>query len=174
MTTKKKFIIEDNVLTQEWNWDKNNELGLNPNALTFFSGKKAWWKCKLNHEWESTIYHKAVRQQGCPYCANRRVLIGFNDLATTHSELLKEWSYKLNHDILPTQITCGSDKKVWWECELKHTFLMKITDKRKHGCPYCSNRKVLIGFNDLATTHPNLVREWNYYKNKDVLPTQIR
>ena len=29
MTTEKKFIIEDNDLMQEWNWDKNNELGLN-------------------------------------------------------------------------------------------------------------------------------------------------
>ena len=63
----KKFIVEDNDLMQEWNWNKNNKLGFNPDTLTFSSAKKVWWKCKLNHEWESTIYHKAIRKQGCPY-----------------------------------------------------------------------------------------------------------
>ena len=58
MTTEKKFIIEDNDLMQEWNWDKNNELGLNPNALTFGSNKKAWWKCKENHDWFVSIDKK--------------------------------------------------------------------------------------------------------------------
>ena len=35
-------------------------------------------------------------------------------------------------------------------------------DKRAHrgyGCPYCSGHQVLTGFNDLATTHPEIARE---------------
>ena len=34
------------------------------------------------------------------------------------------------------------------------------------GCPYCSGRKCLKGYNDLATNYPELVKEWNYSKNK--------
>jgi hypothetical protein len=34
------------------------------------------------------------------------------------------------------------------------------------GCPYCSNHKVLVGFNDLASQRPDLLKEWDYIKNK--------
>ena len=33
------------------------------------------------------------------------------------------------------------------------------------GCPYCSNRKVLKGFNDFESKHPDLALEWNYDLN---------
>lgn len=26
-------------------------------------------------------------------------------------------------------------------------------------CPYCENKKVLAGYNDLKTTHPNIAKE---------------
>ena len=29
--------------------------------------------------------------------------------------------------------------------------------RHKRGCPYCKNKKVLIGFNDIATTNPLLM-----------------
>lgn len=46
MIIEKKFITDDKDLMNEWCWDKNNELGLTPNTLTFGSHKKAWWKCE--------------------------------------------------------------------------------------------------------------------------------
>lgn len=36
-------------------------------------------------------------------CADRAVLVGYNDLATTDRKLLLEWDYELNK-ILPTQV----------------------------------------------------------------------
>ena len=33
------------------------------------------------------------------------------------------------------------------------------------GCPYCAGQKVLEGYNDLATTNPELLEEWDYQKN---------
>ena len=67
MTTEKRIIIEDNDLMKEWNWDKNNELGLNPNALTFGSNKKAWWKCEKGHEWQASVSHRSNGER-CPKC----------------------------------------------------------------------------------------------------------
>ena len=43
---KEKQYVSDNArLMAEWDWEKNNELGLSPQTLTLGSGKKAWWKC---------------------------------------------------------------------------------------------------------------------------------
>ena len=37
---EKKFVIDNPTLMAEWNWEKNNELGLAPNSLTCGSDKK--------------------------------------------------------------------------------------------------------------------------------------
>ena len=34
MEKEKKFLIDNPTLMAEWNWEKNNELGLNPQILT--------------------------------------------------------------------------------------------------------------------------------------------
>ena len=57
--------------------------GWDPSQVTAGTGKKFKWKCFLGHIWETTPAHR-LRGQGCPYCGNRKVLIGFNDLKTTH------------------------------------------------------------------------------------------
>lgn len=42
-----------------------------------------------------------------------------------------------------------------------------------NGCPACSGNVVLRGFNDLATTYPNIAQEWDYDINRDLFPTEI-
>ena len=37
----------------------------------------------------------------------------------------------------------------------------------KTACPFCSHKKLLSGYNDLATTYPQIAAEWDYEKNKD-------
>ena len=163
MEKVKKYIIDNKELMKEWDWEKNNDL--NPSQLTYGSEKKAWWICSLNHSYESSIVNK-VKSKGCPYCNNKRVLSGYNDLATTNPEILKEWDYDKNI-IKPNEISSGSGLSAWWRCSKNHSFSTAIYNKVKGiGCPYCSNRKVLKGFNDLATTNPELLREWDYDKNK--------
>ena len=87
-------------------------------------------------------------------------------------ELIVQWDFEKN-TILPTEVTTGSHKKVWWKCKLGHSWEARI-DSRINGasCPYCAGRKVWPGFNDLATTHPKLVRTWDWEKNT-ILPTEI-
>ena len=38
-TEDKKYIIEYDNLMKEWNWDRNNELGLLPEKITYGSTK---------------------------------------------------------------------------------------------------------------------------------------
>ncbi len=41
------------------------------------------------------------------------------------------------------------------------------------GCPYCSNHKVLPGFNDLATIDPVVASQWHPTGNGSLTPQQV-
>lgn len=112
---KKKIALESSSvaiknpeLLAEWNTTKNGLL--TPYDVTPGSGKKVWWKCSLGHEWQATIGSR-VNGNGCPYCSNQRVLIGFNDLATTNPELLTTLSLMELH--------IGKIERVLWKRFLK-------------------------------------------------------
>ena len=48
---------------------------------------------------------------GCPYCTNRKVLQGFNDLATVQPLIGGQWHESLNGALTPEMVTAGSHKK---------------------------------------------------------------
>ena len=138
---EKKYIIDNPNLMAEWDWEKNNELGLDPRSLTLCNEKKAWWKCYKGHEWQARIGHRS-NGANCPYCSNMKVLIGYNDLVTHKPYLAKEWNYEKNGDLKPENFTIGSSKKVWWKCSNDHEWEATIAHRSNgRGCPYCSGRK---------------------------------
>ncbi len=89
--------------------------------------------------------------------------------------IIDEWDEQKNTSLgfYIDKIAYRSNKEVHWKCNKGHKWPLS-PDKRINGskCPYCSGRKVLPGDNDLATTHPDLVLDWDYEKN-DILPTQV-
>jgi hypothetical protein len=90
-------------------------------------------------------------------------------------ELAAQWHPTMNGDLKPSDVTSGSNKKVWWKCEKvnKHIWLAKINHRSDGGgCPFCSNQKVSID-NCLATTHPELAKEWHPTENGDLTPNDI-
>ena len=90
---QKNYIKDNKILISEWDWEKNDELGIYPDILTCGSHKKVWWKCADGHSWASIISNRARLNRGCPYCAGQKPIIGKNDLKTTHPEIAKEWNY---------------------------------------------------------------------------------
>ena len=180
-------------LIREWDFEKNTEFL--PSEVAPQSDKFVWWICDKGHSWKTQIKHRTKRETGCPVCANKVVLAGYNDLATTHPSLIEEWDYEKNVDISPTQVTFGSDKIVWWKCEKGHSWQVRIGEKVKgNQCPYCSKkkyiketlvggvliperevsgRKVIEGHNDLVTLYPSLMKEWDFEKNSDISPNKI-
>jgi uncharacterized Zn-finger protein len=126
--------------------------GWDPTTVTFGSGKTMEWKCVFGHEWRAQINSRTNQNAGCPYCSNKRVIPGFNDLATTHPEIAAQ-----AHGWDPKTIVAGSQSKFKWKCALGHTWLAVVASRTSGCCcPYCTNKKVLAGFNDLATTNPDL------------------
>lgn len=156
-------------LAKEWFVEKNNYIL--PSQI--IGGKQiVWWKCNLGHEWQASIDSRK-QGRGCPICAGKQVLKGYNDLASTNPDLSKQWNFVKNTDLSPTEITSHSNKSVWWICECGHEWQAVISSRtRGNGCPYCSNQKVLAGYNDLVSKYPDIASEWNFDKNSPLLPTE--
>ena len=113
------LLKNNEKLMTEYNFDKNSNLNLD--TLTLGSDKKIWWICKNKHEWEASVGSRYRTGCGCPYCSNKKVLEGYNDLTTTNPSIAKEWNFKRNA-LLPTEIQSGSNKKVWWICPNGHEY----------------------------------------------------
>ena len=159
------------ALAREWDYEKNGDL--KPSDVLPGSHKEVWWKCDKGHSWKRIVKDRN-NGNGCPYCSNQKVLAGYNDLATMYPDLAEEWDYKKNGALLPSQVLPGAEKKVWWICKQGHSWDAWIFNRKKGvGCPYCCNKKLLVGFNDLATVNPALAREWDYEKNGDLKPSDV-
>lgn len=152
-------------------WDNN----LNEKSFAELTDRDSgWWICD-NHE---ERYFKSVSSQkknfGCKYCIGNSVLQGFNDLATTHPSVAKLWDYE-NNDLTPYEVKASTHKNYYFICDKKgHSFEQRLAYFIESGmsCPFCSGKRVLIGFNDLATTHPEIAQEVNVEESQ-YLPTEI-
>ena len=175
------YIGDNEDLMREWDWDKNKALGLDPYKLKQHSNKKVWWICKNGHEWAESPDHR-LRGCGCPYCSNRRILTGYNDLATLFPDLLKEWDYRKNAEMDPNNVVPGTAKKAWWicsKCGTEWCTEIRHRTQRQQGCPECAktvNGKIRAQHaaekNGLIQNE-RLMSEWNYEKNLNVTPEMV-
>ena len=135
--------------------------------------KKVWWRCIQGHEWIAKIADRYYGSQ-CPYCEGHMLYKGFNDLASNYPELAKEWSEK-NAPKRADEVFPKSRENVWWKCRVCGYEWRAVIDSRVKGssCPVCSDRVVVAGVNDLATTDPELISEWDYDRNTMISPEQV-
>ena len=153
-------------------WDEEKNGKLTPKQVSHASVKKIFLKCNLGHEWETTA-DQFSSHPWCPYCSGRRVWPGYNDLFTTNPELTQIWSTKNTIDPRTTKKGCNS-KALWFCPKCGGEYSMSVKDKTSgQGCPYCSNRRVLKGYNDLKTIYPKLEMEWDYKKNTPLKPEDV-
>ena len=100
-------------------------------------------------------------------------MVGFNDLASTNPELASQWHPTKNGETTSEDVTARSHSRVWWACpeDPRHEWEATVKDRAfGYGCPYCSNQRILAGYNDLATVHPHLLEEWHPTKNAGLAP----
>ena len=92
-------------------------------------------------------------------------------IAVERPDLLPFWSPKNAES--PYDLSAGSHKKVIWLCEKGHEWSATVKNRALigSGCPYCSCRAVLKGFNDFASVHPELVSEWS--DKNSIKPTDV-
>ena len=95
-------------------------------------------------------------------------------LLFSNPKIAKEWNYEKNGNLRPEHFSANSHKKVWWKCPKEHEWQSTIKDRNNgNGCPYCSSKIILKGYNDLQTVNPILAKEWNYEKNDGLTPVDV-
>jgi hypothetical protein len=158
-------------LAAQWHATRNGVLG--PQSVVWGTHRKVWWLGTCGHEWESSVVSRAsARGVGCPYCGGRRILPGFNDVASL--PIARHWDFHKNK-IAIESLNRGTPRKVWWRCDSGHSYQMQVNLKVKRplSCPVCSRRVFQAGVNDLATTHPDLLLEWDFDKNSGLDPASV-
>ena len=125
-------------VAKEWHPTKNTPL--TPKNFMAGSNTKAWWLCPKGHEYETNIISR-TRGHGCPVCSGN-IVHESTALNTTHPELSKEWHPNKNGDLLPSKVSQGSTRKVWWECRKCHheweaNIYNRSKSKNPSGCPRC-------------------------------------
>ena len=236
-------------LAKQWHPTLNGDL--TPDCISAHRNGKVFWMCEKGHAYDVSP-DKRTHGEGCPYCNNRRLLIGYNDLVTNYPNLAAEWDYEKNPDrpedytyrsmhvahwkcktcgcewtarirdradskyqlcpkctlkkrgeakhqqVLaskggitnphfiaewdyeknikgPEEYTPSSNDSVYWICSIcGYHYKAKISN-RAHGrnCPCCSNKVVVKGVNDLATTHPEIAKEWYQPENGSLTPSDV-
>ena len=136
---------------------------LTPRQVVAGTRRKVWWRCGKDHEWQAAVSARAMGGAGCPVCAGKKVLPGENDLASQFPEVAAQWNEEKNGALTPDQVSAYSNRRVWWTCERGHAWQASVAARVKNhsGCPYCTGRKALAGFNDLATVEPQVAAQWH-------------
>ena len=173
-------------------WDYQSNQGLTPFDVPFGTGKKAHWVYHYDDprtgkhwdfRWEATINSRTNLGRGCPQLSNQKVEVGFNDLATTNPETARLWDYELNNGITPQDVTAGSTKKYHWIYPYDDPKTGKHWDFRYEAscsdavhaktCPQLAGKIVEKGFNDFATTNPDVAKLWDYELNNGITPEEV-
>lgn len=94
---------------------------ITPQQVLPGSHKAVWWVCKRGHEWKASVKSRVVGS-GCPVCANRKILLNENDLATEFPEIAAQWHPTKNGTCTAHDVTSGSRRKIWWICDKGHAW----------------------------------------------------
>jgi rubrerythrin len=149
-------------------WSPNNER--TPDSVRRDARLTVRWICPdCGGEYSAKIADREVGDEACPYCNRGDLLAGLNDLVTTDPELAKEWS--LNNDKPASSVRRNYVYRALWVCaDCGSDYRASVCDREIGDklCPYCYGSWVKAGYNDLATTHPDLASEWSPSNEVDI------
>lgn len=180
MSDEVKYVADIPKLLAEWDHEKNGDI-ISPYKLTVGSNKKVYWKCEQGHTWQEPIY-KRTKGKSCPFCANKRVWIGYNDLSTLYPRLVDEWNDAENGGVDVNTLVPGSTQKVSWKCK-KCGFVWEAKvcarTMRGSGCPECAKKergksrsRYSVEKNG-ALSDARLLESWDYEKNFPLRPKDV-
>lgn len=140
--------------------------GLDPTKINSGAKYKVWWTCPAGHEYDKPVVKRTRYIENCPYCSGARTLTGVNDLATLRPDITESWHSTKNLPETPDGLALKSNRKFYWVCEKGHEYECSVAHREEgKGCPFCANKRVLKGFNDLATVRPDLAIEFDSERN---------
>ncbi|MBE6422331.1 MAG: hypothetical protein E7024_02580 [Succinivibrio dextrinosolvens] len=156
-------------ILKEWDYDLNQ--GLDPSELTYGSNKKVWWKCSFcGHRWRARVYNRVVKSSSCPVCyhSKRKIFCKNDNLTVTNPKITLDWNMSKNGNLTPDMFTKNSRYKAWWKCHICGKEIHKEI-KSYAGCINCK-KQLILNERNMTITHPQLFREWNYKRNLNISP----
>ena len=88
----KSLAVVNPTIAKEWHPTRNGKL--TPDAVSYGSGLRAWWKCAKGHEWDAVISSRTNLAAQCPICNPQSSVIEFR----VYTELKKVFSeYEVIH-----------------------------------------------------------------------------
>lgn len=147
------------------------------NKIFFNTRYKFKWTCPTCHgDYPASISEIVNSKKKCPFCHEGRILPGFNSFAALFPNIANMLSPKNNFDA----DCCSPYSKVHalWACstcggEYPADIVEMVEGKCE--CPFCTNKRVLPGFNSLDITHPEISNLWsnNNNRNTNTIMAQI-
>jgi hypothetical protein len=156
-------------------WSSKNKIS--PRNVTKYNNKKYWFDCIVcKHSFESTLSHVSSGKW-CPYCCLTADKLYNEDSCTycynrsfASHEKAKYWS-NINN-IIPRNITIGSSKKYWFDCNIcNYTFEKHLKSISTHNswCPKCINKSERKLHNWLLEKYKDVkyLHKYNWCVNPD-------
>ena len=147
-TYEDSFGFKHPDLVKELHPDEN----INLFKVGELSTKDVKWTCsKCGETFIDKISHRAL---GATHCA----VDGLKDKRPDLEEFYSE-----ENEMLFKKISYKSNKNYIWKCNKGHKFKLSadaMVAKEAFDCPYCENRELLVGVNDVKTKFPELVKEF--------------
>lgn len=138
--------IGQDFLIKYWDWEKNEEEGIDPWNIAHQWNNKVWIYC------QEKSYHGSypiqccdfVKGNRCPFCSCKLGKVHrFDSLGWKKPEVFKYWSDKNKKS--PYYYSVSSDKNIFWKCPAnKHKdYCRKISVSVKYNfhCPECNYSK---------------------------------
>lgn len=108
-----------------------------------------------NYDW-NVLPRTLYEGKGCPHCSHDEV--GKNQ-TMSHTEFASR-VFDINPELIVRGMYVNSKTRVEMQCKKGHVWA-PFPEKVLHdhqGCPYCSGNRVLVGFNDMWTTRPDIAK----------------
>jgi hypothetical protein len=99
--------------------------GWDPTKINSGAHRKLTWRCPRGHSYSANVGTRTGgNQSGCPICAGKQVLTGYNDLKFKFPEIADQ-AYGWD----PTRISSGSSKKLKWKCKENHIWSSTVSHR---------------------------------------------
>ena len=163
----------------QWDYERNSPI--RPEDVLPRSGKTYWWRCDVaeDHRWKALVGNRTTLETACPYCWGRKASSTNNFRDHGPSDAVTQWDYERNGSLRPEDFSKGSGKVVWWKCEVAEDHRWKTSIAHRSSgqdCKYCQHGSSEPSSTNNLRDHgpPNVVAEWDYERNGDLRPEDVR
>lgn len=109
-------------------------------------------------EWSVSPFNLLQHSNGCIECQKEAHAKHIKSVTKTHEQFLNDVE-ALNTGIKPLGIYKNSKSAMKFKCKNGHVWENTPHEiLAGYGCPYCAGNKLIKGFNDMWTTHPDIAR----------------